>query len=97
MVVLSDRSSVLGPQLLSAKVLARAAVPDHPAATTSTLKERVEALEAGILSETLTRCDGNKTRAAAELGLSGVGLRNKLARYGLDPDTPEATAPGPAG
>ncbi len=90
MVVLSDRSPVLGPQLLSAKVLARATVPDETPASTGTLKERVEALEAGILSETLSRHGGNKTRAAAELGLSRVGLRNKLARYGLDLDAPEA-------
>jgi len=43
----------------------------------------------GILSEALSRCGGNKTRAAAELGLSRVGLRNKLARYGLDLDAPD--------
>jgi two-component system response regulator HupR/HoxA len=85
MVVLSDGRPTLGPQLLSAKVLARAVVPEErPAITTGTLKDRVEALEAGILSETLARCGGNKTRAAAELGLSRVGLRNKLARYGMD-------------
>ncbi len=49
-----------------------------------TLKERIEALEAMILKETLTRHRWNKTRAAEELGLSRVGLRSKLERYGLE-------------
>ncbi len=49
-----------------------------------TLKERVESLEARILKETLMRLRWNKTQAAQELGLSRVGLRNKLERYGLE-------------
>ncbi|WP_295883313.1 sigma-54 dependent transcriptional regulator [uncultured Thiohalocapsa sp.] len=92
MVVLSDGGPTLGPQLLSAKVLGRAALPDAAPAGAGSLKERVEALEAGILSETLTRCGWNKSRAAAELGLSRVGLRNKLARYGLDLTEGDAAA-----
>ena len=48
------------------------------------LKDRMEALEARVLRETLIRHRWNKTRAAAELGLSRVGLRSKLSRYGLD-------------
>ena len=36
-----------------------------------------------ILKETLIRHRWNKTRAAQELGLSRVGLRSKLERYGL--------------
>ncbi len=48
------------------------------------LKERMEALEARVLRETLIRLRWNKTRAAAELGLSRVGLRSKLSRYGLE-------------
>jgi len=49
-----------------------------------TLKDRVEALEARILRETLIRLRWNKSRAAKELGLSRVGLRGKLERYGLE-------------
>ncbi|MBS0357346.1 MAG: sigma-54-dependent Fis family transcriptional regulator [Proteobacteria bacterium] len=49
-----------------------------------TLQERVDALEARVLKETLIRLRWNKTRAANELGLSRVGLRAKLARFGLD-------------
>jgi two-component system response regulator HupR/HoxA len=48
------------------------------------LKERIEMLEARILKETLIRHRWNKSRAAKELGLSRVGLRNKLERYGLE-------------
>lgn len=47
------------------------------------LKTRLDALEARIVKETLVRHRWNKTRAANELGLSRVGLRSKLARYGL--------------
>lgn len=48
-----------------------------------TLKERVEALEIHIVRAALDRHHGNKSRAADELGLSRVGLRNKLERYGI--------------
>ena len=47
------------------------------------LKDRVELIEMRILRETLTRLRWNKSRAAAELGLSRVGLRAKLERYGI--------------
>ncbi|WP_246480022.1 sigma-54-dependent transcriptional regulator [Motiliproteus sediminis] len=57
------------------------------AALKGTLKERVELLEASILRETLIRCRWNKSHAADELGLSRVGLRNKLERYGLEKNT----------
>jgi two-component system response regulator HupR/HoxA len=49
-----------------------------------TLKNRIEQLEARILKETLVRHRWNKTRSAQELGLSRVGLRSKLERYGLE-------------
>ncbi|WP_439672990.1 Hydrogenase-specific response regulator (plasmid) [Cupriavidus necator] len=49
-----------------------------------TLQERMDAIEATILKETLLRYHWNKTRASKELGLSRVGLRNKLVRFGLE-------------
>ena len=49
-----------------------------------TLQERLDALEAMVLREALMRHRWNKTRVAAELGLSRVGLRAKLQRLGLD-------------
>jgi two-component system response regulator HupR/HoxA len=49
-----------------------------------TLKERMEQLEARVIKEVLVHHRWNKSRAAAELGLSRVGLRSKLIRYRLD-------------
>uniref|UniRef100_UPI000D3917E9 sigma-54-dependent transcriptional regulator n=1 Tax=unclassified Variovorax TaxID=663243 RepID=UPI000D3917E9 len=49
-----------------------------------TLAERLDAIEAMVLRETLLRHRWNKTRAAAELGLSRVGLRGKMNRFGLE-------------
>ena len=49
-----------------------------------TLSERLDVIEAMLLRETLLRHRWNKTRAAAELGLSRVGLRAKLIRFGLE-------------
>ena len=51
---------------------------------TGTLQERIDAMEAAILKETLMRCRWNKTHVASELGLSRVGLRNKMLRLGLE-------------
>ncbi len=49
-----------------------------------TLRERIECVEALILRESLIRNRWNKSKAAKELGLSRVGLRAKLERYGLE-------------
>ena len=48
------------------------------------LKTTVELLESQIVQAALQKYKGNKSRAAEALGLSRVGLRNKLERYGLD-------------
>jgi two-component system response regulator HupR/HoxA len=48
-----------------------------------TLKERVEQLEVALVRASLERHRWNHTRAADELGLSRVGLSNKLKRYGI--------------
>ncbi len=50
------------------------------------LQERLDAMEAVILREALLRHRWNKTHAAEELGLSRMGLRQKLARFGLEGD-----------
>ena len=49
-----------------------------------TLKDRVESLERQIVRDALTRYRWNQSRTAEELGLSRVGLANKIKRYGLD-------------
>ena len=50
----------------------------------ATLKDKVECLEKHVLGDVLTRHRWNQSRAANELGLSRVGLANKIKRYGLD-------------
>ena len=52
----------------------------HP----TTLKQRIESLEAHVLRETLTHYHWNKSKAAKKLGLSRVGLNNKIVRYGIE-------------
>src|SRR5262249_11786034 len=49
----------------------------------STLKEQVESLEKEVVSRALVRNHWNQSRAANELGLSRVGLANKIKRYNL--------------
>ena len=44
----------------------------------------LEKLELGAIVEALHRWEGNRTRAAAELGISRRTLLNKIKRYGLD-------------
>ena len=90
MVALSDGPR-LGADLLSSRVL-RAPVGETQAAElawlgslSGGLKERMEQLEAQVLKESLIRHRWNKSRASRELGLSRVGLRSKLVRYGLEP------------
>ena len=88
MLVMSDDDS-LGADLLSPRVLRAAPQEDEGrleslAGLDGTLKERVERMEAIILRECLIRHRWNKSRAARELGLSRVGLRSKLERYGLE-------------
>ncbi|AOV17442.1 sigma-54-dependent Fis family transcriptional regulator [Acidihalobacter aeolianus] len=89
MLVLSADAQ-LGPELLPPHVLrggtdeADFMMPPSEDPGVATLRERVENLEAAILRETLLRHRWNKSRAAEELGLSRVGLRSKLERYGLE-------------
>ncbi len=79
----------LGSELISPHILH--ATPEEEEADMAlltgiegSLKQRIEALEARIIKETLIRLRWNKTQASQELGLSRVGLRNKLERYGLE-------------
>jgi len=92
-VALTDGDEV-GARAFSSKVLQgqpgtaalnsgrNAAYPGMP--QSGTLQERLDAIEAVILKETLLRYRWNKTHASKELGLSRVGLRSKLVRFGLE-------------
>jgi two-component system response regulator HupR/HoxA len=48
-----------------------------------TLKEMVESLEGQLVRQALEKCRWNQSKAARELGLSRVGLANKIRRYSL--------------
>ena len=50
-------------------------------------------MEIPLLQETLSRHNGNISRAARELGLSRLGLRNKLLRMGMLPPVRERGRP----
>jgi two-component system response regulator HupR/HoxA len=83
MVALAD-GPLLSADTLSPRVRGSGAVPLATTPGSGSLREQVEAVEARVLAEALERHRGNRTRVAAELGLSRVGLRAKLARYGLE-------------
>jgi two-component system response regulator HupR/HoxA len=90
-IAISD-SDAIAAQSLSLRVLhgqaglASAASSANGSALprSGTLSERLDAIEAMVLRETLLRHRWNKTRSATELGLSRVGLRGKMARFGLE-------------
>ncbi len=90
MLVMGPEGGELGADLISPRVLmaldpAQASdLAPQPAGEGQTLRERIEAIEARILRESLIRHRWNKSRAARELGLSRVGLRSKLERYGIE-------------
>ncbi len=103
MLVLGPEGRELGADLLSRHILrADPADPDEQddeaiAGIEGTLKDRIEMLESRIIRETLIRHRWNKSRAARELGLSRVGLRSKLERYGLENVKPLPAARRAAG
>ncbi len=80
MLALSD-DEVLGAELLSSRIQGSG---EEVSEGSGNLKDRVEMMEGRIILETLKRLRWNRTKAADELGLSRVGLRNKLKRYRLE-------------
>lgn len=61
---------------------------EHPSG--STLKETVESMERQIVSQALVRNKWNYSKAARDLGLSRVGLANKIKRYAIEPVVPRS-------
>ncbi len=69
------------PEHLSADIAGRAAeVPGK-----GDLRSRLDALERQLVSEALSRFDGNQTKAAAELGISRFGLQKMVKRLAIGP------------
>jgi len=74
----------LSRRLLQGQTGAAASTTAAALPATGRLQDRLDAVEAMILRETMLRLQWNKTQAAAELGLSRMGLRAKLQRFGLE-------------
>jgi transcriptional regulator with PAS, ATPase and Fis domain len=85
-ITLADEDELLIPDLLPREVLeATEDVTDEE--TGANLRSQVESFERRAIERALKTCGGNKSRAAALLGLSRKGLKGKIARYriGRDP------------
>ncbi len=91
MIAISDSNTFLTDELLSPHIAAAQPPLEGDAALFDlegmTLKQKVEQMEARIIAETLRRWRWNRSKVARELGLSRVGLANKIKRYGLDPES----------
>ena len=72
------RLGALGSAVIDAEQLAA------PPGETGDLKSAVAALESRMIAQALRRHQGNRTRAAADLGLSRPGLRKKIQRLKLE-------------
>ncbi|WP_315778855.1 sigma-54 dependent transcriptional regulator [Bradyrhizobium sp. SZCCHNPS1003] len=85
MAVLADADELRCPPFAARRSARRAApaIPNGKLNGSGSLKDRVEDLEKTIIVHCLEKYDGNISRVASELGLSRVGLRNKLSRYDL--------------
>jgi two-component system response regulator HupR/HoxA len=81
MLVLSDHV-VLDSDRLSPRI--RQASASRTTDDAAGLRGQVDALESRMLAETLARHGGNVSRTAQELGLSRLGLRNKMLRLGVE-------------
>lgn len=87
MIALSDNATfiteaTLSPHIASLKPKIKPQSIDY-SLNGITLKEKVEQMESKIIIETLERLRWNQSNAAKELGLSRVGLSNKIKRYHL--------------
>lgn len=90
MVALAGDGEYLTTRIMSPEILRQTATRKSPIGSTgfategATLKDQVESLEKQVVGHALLRNRWNQSRAATELGLSRVGLANKIKRYGLD-------------
>ncbi|MFZ5588339.1 MAG: sigma-54-dependent transcriptional regulator [Pseudomonadota bacterium] len=89
MVAMAEDGEILTVKHMSPELARLTAPPDQALPTdfltgVGTLKERVEALEMHLVTQTLLKHKWNHSRAARELGLSRVGLANKVRRYKLN-------------
>jgi two-component system response regulator HupR/HoxA len=74
----------LSPNILNAPQRSTASRPKGFVPEGETLKDQVESLERHLVESTLRRYRWNQSKAAEVLGLSRVGLANKVRRYRLN-------------
>ncbi len=89
MVALADDGEFLSVKLMSpefARLLPRPAGDAHSALLDQqgSLKEKIESLETRLVAQSLLRNKWNQSRAVHELGISRVGLANKIRRYKMN-------------
>ena len=84
MVALSDGKKIDAPLLSPG--LRQMAEEESLADGANSLKDVVENIEKRKILEAIERTKGNKARAAEILGLSRLGLRKKMERYGIASD-----------
>ncbi len=88
MIALTDNGTFITEEVLSPHLAALKPKPKSASVNFNldgiTLKEKVAQMETRIIAETLERLRWNQSKAAIELGLSRVGLSNKIKRYGLN-------------
>jgi two-component system response regulator HupR/HoxA len=86
MVAIAEQGGYIGTRHLSSvfdKVRSRNPSHVNIAPVGTSLKSMVEDLEKQVVDASLQRNHWNQSKAAEELGLSRVGLANKIKRYGL--------------
>lgn len=94
LVVLTSDGEYLTTRHLAPNIQTAAVhLPAARARTGGTLKDQVESLERHLVQSTLRRVRWNQSKAADELGLSRVGLANKIRRYGLNQEAPPRGTP----
>jgi hypothetical protein len=81
-VVLAEPEGLVDRRLLPPEI-AGAAVGIPEGAPPGRLETVLVAIERRMIKDALVAAGGNKSRAAAALGISREGLRLKLAKYGL--------------
>jgi two-component system response regulator HupR/HoxA len=77
-------TAMMSPALLAAAASRSSAAAAGFTPQGQTLKEKIESLEKHLVRDALARHKWNRSRVAEELGLSRVGLANKIRRYGLN-------------
>ncbi len=75
---------LLSPEIAAVEPSAMSSLAGTPVIEGATLKDKVASLEQALVRDALRRHGWNQSEAAKELGLSRVGLANKIKRYNIE-------------